>query len=98
MANAIGGFIFLFILYLIYRDVEERHIKSLNENSKLLYKSQKELHDFKEYYYKLKEERRNLEIELENTKRLLKQNQHINNSTSKNTDTPTFPTDDLIAF
>lgn len=71
MTFFIGSILFLFVLYMAYRDVEERHLKSLRENSELLYNSQKELRQFKEYYYKLKEEYSLLQKELDNCKKAI---------------------------
>lgn len=68
MLGLIGNAIFLFVLYMIYRDVEDRHYKSLQEQVEKFHAANVELMDFKERYYNLKEENRRLEKELEKFK------------------------------
>jgi hypothetical protein len=69
MITAISSLAILVVFYMIYRDAEERHSKSLRESSELLYKAQKELSEFKEYYYKWKDEYHALKKEVEKYKK-----------------------------
>jgi hypothetical protein len=74
MSTFLGCVLFLVALYMVYRDTEERHYKSLRENSELLYKAQKELSDFKENYYTIKDELILLEKELDKCKKSKQKN------------------------
>ncbi len=87
---------FLVVLYMIYRDTEERHIKSLQEQAKQLESTHKEQEEFKKYYYQLKDKFSLMEKELEIYK---KDKIYIDKKIEqKSKNSKSFPPDDLIAF
>ena len=94
MLVLIGNAIFLFVLYMIYRDAENRHIKSLQEQSDKLYAAYDELRDSKKLYYDLKEENRRLEKELK--KYTVPQSAEVQKDLKKGIET--FPPEDLFSF
>jgi hypothetical protein len=95
MSILIGNAIFLFVLYMIYKNVEDRHHKSLQEQSNNLQAVHEELKSFKESFYRLKEEKFLLEKELEKYKNL---KDAIDKRKKESKEIKPFPPDDLIAF
>jgi hypothetical protein len=94
MLVLIGNAIFLFVLYMIYRDAENRHYKSLQEQSDKLYAAYEELKNFKKLNYDLKEENRRLEKELE----IYTVPQSTKGQKELKKGIETFPPEDLISF
>ena len=95
MSILIGNAIFLFVLYMIYKNVEDRHQKSLQEQSNNLQAVNEELNSYKEFYYRLKEENFLLEKELEKYKNL---KDAIDKRKKESIEIKPFPPEDLIAF